>query len=60
MSIYSGKFDLCDFIMGIAGWYDKDGNPAKIGEGWFRIAYCCSESTILNSKKAFKKAVESK
>lgn len=33
MSIYSGKFDLCDFIMGIAGWYDKDGNPAKIGEG---------------------------
>ena len=30
------------------------------GKGWFRIAYCCSESTILNSKKAFKKAVESK
>ena len=27
MSVYSGKFDLCDFIMGTAGWYDKDGNP---------------------------------
>ena len=26
------------------------------GKGWFRIAYCCSEQTILNSKEAFKKA----
>ena len=33
MSIYSGKCDLCDFIMGTAGWYDKDGNPVKMGEG---------------------------
>ena len=33
MSIYSGKFDLCDFIIGTAGWYDKDGNPVKMGEG---------------------------
>ena len=30
------------------------------GKGWFRIAYCCSEKTILNSKEAFKKAVENK
>lgn len=30
------------------------------GKGWFRIAYCVSESTILNSKEAFKKAVNSK
>ena len=30
------------------------------GKGWFRIAYCCSEKTILNSKEAFKKAVEEK
>lgn len=30
------------------------------GKGWFRIAYCCSESTILNSKEAFKKAVSEK
>lgn len=30
------------------------------GKGWFRIAYCCSEQTILNSKEAFKKAVENK
>ena len=28
------------------------------GKGWFRIAYCCSEQTIINSKEAFKKAVE--
>lgn len=28
------------------------------GKGWFRISYCCSEQTILNSKDAFKKAVE--
>ena len=33
MSIYSGKCDLCDFVMGTAGWYDKDGNPVKMGEG---------------------------
>ncbi len=26
------------------------------GKGWFRIAYCCSEKTILNSKESFKKA----
>lgn len=30
------------------------------GKGWFRISYCCSEKTILNSKEAFKKAVEEK
>lgn len=27
------------------------------GKGWFRIAYCCSEESIINSKEAFKKAV---
>ncbi|NLC92979.1 MAG: pyridoxal phosphate-dependent aminotransferase [Treponema sp.] len=26
------------------------------GKGWFRIAYCCSEKTILNSKESFKRA----
>lgn len=26
------------------------------GKGWFRIAYCCAEKTILNSREAFKKA----
>ena len=30
------------------------------GKGWFRIAYCCSEKTILNSKEAFKQAVQEK
>lgn len=29
------------------------------GKGWFRIAYCCAEKTILNSREAFKKARES-
>ncbi len=33
MSIFSGKCDLADHINGIAGWYDKDGNPVKMGEG---------------------------
>ena len=28
------------------------------GKGWFRIAYCCSEETILNSREAFKNAVK--
>ena len=30
------------------------------GKGWFRIAYCCSEKTILGSREAFKRAVEEK
>ncbi len=30
------------------------------GPGWFRISYCVAESTILNSKEAFYKAVHSK
>ena len=28
------------------------------GKGWFRISYCVAESTILNSKEAFKTAVQ--
>lgn len=28
------------------------------GKGWFRIAYCCSEQTILNSREAFKEATK--
>ncbi|MCR4823278.1 MAG: pyridoxal phosphate-dependent aminotransferase [Treponema sp.] len=28
------------------------------GKGWFRLAYCVSENTILNSEKAFAKAME--
>ena len=30
------------------------------GKGWFRIAYCCSMESIVNSKEAFKRAVENK
>lgn len=32
MSIYSGKCDLFDHISGLAGWYDKEGNPVKFGD----------------------------
>ena len=32
MSIYSGKADLCDHIAGLGGWYDRYGNPVKIGQ----------------------------
>lgn len=28
------------------------------GKGWFRLAYCVSEKTIINSEKAFSKAME--
>ena len=28
------------------------------GKGWFRLAYCVSEKTIIDSEKAFKKAME--
>ncbi|MBQ8679044.1 MAG: pyridoxal phosphate-dependent aminotransferase [Treponema sp.] len=28
------------------------------GRGWFRLAYCVSEKTIINSEKAFSKAME--
>jgi aspartate aminotransferase len=27
------------------------------GKGWFRLAYCVSEKTILNSRKAFIQAM---
>jgi len=33
MSVFSGKCDLYDHISGTAGWYDRDGNPVKMGEG---------------------------
>ena len=33
MSMFSGKCDLFDHINGLAGWYDRDGNPVKMGEG---------------------------
>lgn len=33
MSVFSGKCDLFDHIGGCAGWYDREGNPVKFGEG---------------------------
>jgi len=32
MSSYSGKCDLADHISGCGGWYDRDGNPVKMGQ----------------------------
>lgn len=29
MSRFSGKFDLSDYLSGLGGWFDKDGNPVK-------------------------------
>lgn len=64
-----GAFYL--FVKVPAGWNDDDmafTNHLKKfnilcapgsgfgGKGWFRIAYCCSEQTILNSREAFKSA----
>jgi len=39
MSMFSGKCDLCDHIMGMGGWYDRDGNPVKIGDPDVRAYY---------------------
>lgn len=33
MSKYSGKCDFRDCIAGLGGWFDKDGNPVKMGDG---------------------------
>lgn len=33
MSRYSGKCDFRDCIAGLGGWFDKDGNPVKMGDG---------------------------
>lgn len=41
MSVFSGKYDIFDHICGCAGWYDRNGNPVKFGEG--RGAYYSDE-----------------
>lgn len=33
MSQFSGEYDLADHIGGQGGWFDKNGNPAKMGSG---------------------------
>lgn len=33
MSRFSGKADLFDYMNGLAGWHDKDGNKVNYGEG---------------------------
>ena len=33
MSMFSGTCDLCDHIAGLGGWYDRDGNKVKFGNG---------------------------
>ena len=40
MSKFSGKFDLFDYISGMGGWFDKDGNKKYEGiwkDGMFEI-----------------------
>lgn len=42
MSIFSGKCDLYDHIMGQGGWYDKSGHPVKFGDKDVSV-YCSDE-----------------
>ena len=32
MSMFSGRYDLANHIMGLGGWYDKDGNKVTFGQ----------------------------
>lgn len=51
MSIYSGKCDLCDHIMGTAGWYDRDGNPVKMSDPGVGVLYSDEYRDFLEFKK---------
>lgn len=51
MSMFSGKCDLYDHIMGTAGWYDRDGKPVKFGEG-FGAYYSDEYRDFLKFKKS--------
>lgn len=39
MSQFSGKCDLFDHMSGTGGWFDKDGNPVKIGDPDVHVLY---------------------
>ena len=51
MSIYSGKCDLCDHIAGMGGWYDKNGNPVKMGDPNVEAYYSDEMQDFLAFKK---------
>lgn len=52
MSQYSGKCDLKDWIAGQGGWFDKNGNPVKMGDSFDGCYY----SDEMLDFKAFKKS----
>lgn len=52
MSMYSGKCDLADHIMGYGGWYDRDGNPVKMGDQNVGAYYSDEYKDFLAFKKA--------
>lgn len=39
MSTYSGKCDLADLISGLGGWFDKNGQPVKMGQSGVGVYY---------------------
>ena len=51
MSMFSGKCDLCDHIMGSAGWYDRDGKPVKMGDPGVGALYSDEYRDFLEFKK---------
>ena len=51
MSAYSGKFDACDYISGMGGWYDREGNPVKFGAEGVSVYYSDEYQDFLAFKK---------
>ena len=51
MSRFSGKCDLYDHIAGSGGWYDRDGNPVKIGQEGVGAYYSDEYKDFLAFKK---------
>lgn len=50
-SVYSGKCDLFDWMGGLAGWYDKDGNPVEFGTEGVGVYYSDEYQDFLEFKK---------
>ena len=51
MSRFSSKFDLFDTMSGTGGWFDKNGNPVKMGQEGVNVYY----SDPMKDFEAFKK-----
>ena len=51
MSNYSGKCDLADHIMGLGGWYDKEGNPVNFGDSNVHVYYSDEYRDFLEFKR---------